>query len=853
MKAIRLKAMLCATAAATGLLAAAPVWAQAAPPQSDAKADAGEIIVTARKRQESLLAVPVIAQVVTQQQLLQTGTVDLKDVTKLAPGLMVGTAVLSIGQQVSLRGVGTSSFDPGIDQSVSLNIDGLPLTQGLAYSSGVFDIAQIEVLEGPQALFFGKSSPGGVISFRTADPTDKFELIGRFGYEAEAHTKRSELIVSGPVSDTLKLRLAGMYSKSDGYYRNLAVVPAALNGLGGVTPKYDRMNASENYQIRGTALWSPSSSFDARLKVNIVHDYAVNPENFQLTSCPDGVAGPFGIPFINPADTCTKDRNGYIVDYNPANFPGILNGGTPFVRTAQQYGTLELNWHLAPDISLTSVTGFYHVQSSSLLNTSQTGLSGPLLAAENPDFHRTDVTEELRLNSDFSTPLNFTAGAFFQDSKVSDHIVLLGNPAINPAFNLPAPFTGLPFQDGLNQFSVRTYSLYGQVRYKITDQLELAAGARWTDETRIQSPILYPSATALGNVAAGHQPPSALTSAYFVPVPTPRIHSSPVTPEVTLTYKPSGDLTIFAAYKRGAKSGSFSIATPQSYSVATNNWLDNSFGDEKVSGFEGGIKGRTADRQIHFSLSGYHYIYKGLQVGAVEPTVGSLPTIRTVNAGEGKVYGLEAQFDYHPAAISGLTLNAAVNWTHARYTLLNNVPCFGGQTVALGCNQQFVASAVPAAGDVVVNGTSGRYFAQDLSGTPFIRAPNWQGNFGFNYELPVGDGMKLILSNTNTYTTKYVTGLGLNSSYTQSGYIKVDLGLTVQGKDNRWELAFIGKNIGARHTTSNCALSNFGNGLLGGENPTGGVGSGVAGVDEQGCYMDSGRELWVRLTLRPFG
>src|SRR5690606_17170414 len=101
------------------------------------------------------------------------------------------------GPQVTIRGVGTSSYDPGVDQSVSLNIDGLSLGQGLAFASGMFDVSQVEVLKGPQSLFYGKSTPGGVISLRTADPTDQLELTGRAGYEFEAREVRGEFILSG--------------------------------------------------------------------------------------------------------------------------------------------------------------------------------------------------------------------------------------------------------------------------------------------------------------------------------------------------------------------------------------------------------------------------------------------------------------------------------------------------------------------------------------------------------------------------------------------------------------------------------------------------------------------------------
>src|SRR5580658_1044941 len=174
--------------------------------------------VIARKREESLLTVPVIETAIPQSKIEALQTVDITDLANIVPGLQFGRNLLSIGTQVSLRGIGSSSYDQGVDSSVALNIDGMEPSSGLAFESGLFDLAQIEVLKGPQALFFGKSTPGGVISLRTADPTDQFEVIGRESYEFESLTNRQEAIFSGPVTDTLKLRLSTMYSTSEGYF-----------------------------------------------------------------------------------------------------------------------------------------------------------------------------------------------------------------------------------------------------------------------------------------------------------------------------------------------------------------------------------------------------------------------------------------------------------------------------------------------------------------------------------------------------------------------------------------------------------------------------------------------------------
>src|SRR5690606_17741141 len=104
------------------------------------EADAGEIIVTARKREESILKVPVIATAIAQERLDRLAVTDFTDLPKLVPGLNMGQGIAGVGTSVSIRGVGTSAPDAGLDQSVSLNVDGMQITHGLAFQSGMFDV-----------------------------------------------------------------------------------------------------------------------------------------------------------------------------------------------------------------------------------------------------------------------------------------------------------------------------------------------------------------------------------------------------------------------------------------------------------------------------------------------------------------------------------------------------------------------------------------------------------------------------------------------------------------------------------------------------------------------------------------
>lgn len=786
-------ALIVSAACLPAMLASQPAFAQ------NSGIGEGDIIVTARKREETLQSVPVVATALAKEQLELFQTSDLKSVATLVPGLALGSSILSVGVQASLRGVGTSSLDPGVDSSVALNIDGMALSQGLAFASGMFDVGQIEVLKGPQSLFFGKSSPGGVISLRTADPTEEQEVIARAGYEAEARERRADLIVSGPVTDTMKLRLAGTMGKQDGYFHNRA---QAIPALGARNPVKRRMTPAKDYKLRATVLWNPADDVDVRLKVNHVYDNTLYAGAAQNVNCPDGTGPVNGRQFID-AD-CRFDRNVPLIDLDPAAFPGIDNNGTQYNRTRQTFGTLEMNSRLTPELTLTSATGYYLVRSRSMINATMSSAGAGLISATNR-FMRRQLTEEIRLTSDFSGPLNFLVGGYIESGRFSDLVTIGGNAKLG---------VGATLQKGRKTVNIQTHSLFGQLIYNFTPELEMTAGVRWTDETRKQYGV---------NLISGTAVPVALG--------VPKINANNFAPEWTLAYRPNEDLTIFAALKQGYKSGSFNVSTPP---VTGER---NEFGDEKVQGGEIGVKSRMMDRRLTVNVAGYYYKFTGLQVGANVQAAGGITQTRTVNAGRARIYGVELETAFRPAAIDGLNLRAAVNWNNAKYTKLLNIPCYGGQKASEGCNLLFSNAA---------NGGTGGFTAQDRSGVGLVRAPKWAINFGFDYEMPVGD-MSLVFASNNQYSSRYVTNLGY--LWHQPSFIKADASLTLKGPEDRWDVALIGKNLNNEITTGNCANSNRQGGLAGGQ-ITGREDRGPAGIDEVGCYADRGRELWARFTLK---
>ncbi len=252
--------------------------------------------------------------------------------------------------------------------------------------------------------------------------------------------------------------------------------------------------------------------------------------------------------------------------------------------------------------------------------------------------------------------------------------------------------------------------------------------------------------------------------------------------------------TSSARWKKGFKSGSFSTATP----VVPGT--DNAFGDEKANGGEVGIKGRVLQGRMQFDTTGFYYNFTGLQVGVIPPPSGGVPVIQTINAATARTYGVDFDVAYLPRFMTGLTLHASVEWDKARYLKFTNAPCWGGQTIAEGCSQEFN----PAVAALIVGPTGqsvptvGAYTAQNLSGTPLIRAPDWDATVGFNL----------------------------------------------------WEVPAIGRDLNDVLTSGQCDSAPFKTGATV-PNPSGFAGRSTLGIDPSSCFVDPGREVWLQVTVRP--
>jgi outer membrane receptor protein involved in Fe transport len=742
--------------AALGVMAAGCgdlAQAQAAPPAGQGAQPAGaleEIVVTARRRNESLLDVPVAVTAITPAAIRNHNVTDLAKLGELAPQVLIGTASTGTGALLTIRGISSSPLDPGLDQSVSVEIDGVQLSRGRIITQTLYDIQQVQVLQGPQALFFGKNSPAGVISIKSSDPTSGFEGYARGGYEFHAHEKFGEGAVSGPITDTLRGRIAMRVSAMDGWIRNNAT-PTPDPLFPGVTmPGANDSTSPKGHDVavRVALQWLPTSDFDALLKVSFDEQKLNGGGAFGQSWCANGKTVPVELGIPDTQGTCALNMSKAVSALPPffaVNYP-YGNNGVPYQDSKNVLTSLVLTKRFE-NVTVTSTTGYYWQDVADSDGYDWSSFT-QVYDAEHERYNL--VTQEVRANTSFSIPVNFTGGIYFE------HFT---RPHFNAPFLLPLginPATG----NWLNNEqtadnSGQTISLFGEARWNILPTLELAAGARWTHETKDMK---------LGNIAVNpvSAVPGLMPAGEFI---SGHYSDHNISPEATLTWHPAPNQTLYAAYKTGFKSGGFSDpATLLDFYTADTL----RFGHETSKGEEIGYKAELLDRQLRLDLTAYRYKYDGLQVSAFNATTITY-TIR--NAASARTEGVQASATW--AAARGLTFNGSLGYNKARFLSFPTAQCYSYQTEAAGC----------------VDGV------QDLTGHPLVRAPKVTFDLGGEYVRDVGADWTVDMAMDGAYTTSYVTEENEDPLSLQPAFWRLNASVKLAPANGRYALSLIGRNL----------------------------------------------------------
>jgi iron complex outermembrane receptor protein len=764
--------LMCTSAIAGLVLGGAPAAAQA--PAGEAVdqivQDAGEIIVTARQRKETLIEAPVAVSAIDAQTLSRFGATDTRDLAKLAPSLTIDRSSSGGGGVIALRGIGTSPSNAGFDQAVSINVDGIQTGRSRIMELGMLDLAQVEVMKGPQALFFGKNSPAGVINITSASPTRTFEGYARVGYEFVGDEALVEGAVSGPLSDAFSARVAVRYRHLDGWLRNNAgqLTSSPFAGPNNLpqAPKTSRPGDEEFIGRVSLAFEPEGSDFSATLKVaGMVRNDDGPSAGQQLVNC-GGYTTPTvvyaGIPTVavDPYGDCKLDRNysnGALPNGYADNWP--IAKQDPYTKTKMLLSSLTANYDFE-NLTLTSVTGYF-ISNSKYFDNYDATLYMAYDAAEQEKFR--SFSQEFRLLSSFDSPVNFMLGAYYQHSK---------HDFFNAALIAPLPVDAATGKyhtwEKPGDTKGNTYSVFGQLIWKIVPELELAGGVRYTHETKDSSIV---------NTYV-HPPLSGTVLAPEGQVFTDKFKDSNYSPEATLSWRPTSDLTTYVAYKTGYKSGGFGISTNLIPATITSDSIR--FKSEKIKGFEGGIKARLMDRALTVTSSIFSYKYSNLQVNSFNA---STTSFIITNAAEARVKGVE--FDFNARANDWLSFNGGIAYNRARF-LDYLSQCWGGQTAALGCN--------------VDNGNG--TFSQQRSGQALARAPEWTATAGFNADIPAGDDFVVGLSGNTRFSDSYFALENGNPAGVQDSFWLFDASVRLKRSDERWEVALIGRNLTNEYYTS---------------------------------------------------
>jgi iron complex outermembrane recepter protein len=575
------------SATALSLLFAAPAFAQGAPattPQTsadEAEAEEDVIIVTASKREATLQDTPISVAVASKQQIEQSQIRDLLDLQTLVPSLKVGQLQSSANTNFIIRGFGNGANNAGIEPSVGVFIDGVYRSRSAAQIGDLPNITRVEVLRGPQSTLFGKNASAGIISIVTSEP--KFD----FGGTVEASYGNYNAIilkgdVTGPLSETIAVSLAGNYNSRDGYGRNLT-----LN---------TKTNDRNRYGVRGQLLFQPNSD----LKIRLIADYDKIDENCcSVVNIFDG-----------PTGGAIRALGGKI--NSNQRFTYDTFGNLDSTTKIDNYGfSGQINYNIADQLALTSISAYRGVK----LETNQDSdfTSADLIGQNLSNTKINTYTQELRIASDYDGIFNFLIGGFYfkEDIKIDSALTfgkdfrgyanLLSRNAAFPtgAYSgleptlralLPGTPAGAFGSQGQGRFenydyNNRSYSIFGQADFEFIDDLTFTAGFNYTDDRKkvatrnVSTDVFSGLDLVLAGVRAGvpatlaanptFNPFLGLRGLQFLPpflnfpnaVENGKTHDKDLSYTLRLAYKFSPRFSTYATYATGFKATSFNLST----------------------------------------------------------------------------------------------------------------------------------------------------------------------------------------------------------------------------------------------------------------------------------------------------
>lgn len=567
------------TAIASAILAASPALQAQLPIE--------ELVITARKRDETYVDVPVTVTVFTAQKIEAAGIENPADFIALTPNVTLVQTQNAGNSFVTARGI---SQNRNTEMSVAVLMDGVLMVNPAQFNQELFDIQQIEVLKGPQGALYGRNAIGGAITITTKEPTDEMEGSVRVGADSGPGWDMSGSL-SGPVgaSDTLKFRASVSAKDTDGFIDN-----TFLN---------EEADPYRDTSARLRLIWDPSDTFraDARFYTSKMETQAFyynirSPLPAPFPGAPESIGhGAGDRNSVNDTSQDVRVNNAGINDRDMSNI------------------SLKLDWDFTGG-TLTSITSFDSLEE---IMTGDAWDFQPIADSALKLFYGNDqnqsqfldvesVSQEIRFTSLSDSPLRWIAGAY---AVATDRFISTGNmvdtgKGVFPVYRQPRG--NFPYDFATNSINPQAtfladdqnnfaWAVFGELAYDVSDATEVAFSLRLDDDTR-ENTTKTPTAF-LPNVAGF---PQGFTG-------QKREKSwDEWQPKLTWRFKPEENMSYYASISRGFRSGGFN-QTGVGPIAAVNGFLGvgDTFDAEVVDTIEAGMKGQFLDGRLRANVSVY--------------------------------------------------------------------------------------------------------------------------------------------------------------------------------------------------------------------------------------------------------
>jgi iron complex outermembrane receptor protein len=800
---------------AIAAMAGGAAMAQTAPvATAGASSAVEEVVVTAERRATSAQATAISMTAVSGQTLVESHVNTIADVQNLAPGLSVTNSGLT--QNVNIRGLGNTAVSPNITTGVAVFRDGLYEPEAILLSEPMYDIADVEVLKGPQGTIIGQNSTGGAMTINSKNPN----FNGINGY-AEAqfgsyNDRKFNGAINLPINDVLAARIALNWENRDSFYKDIGGQIAQGTDNPNVTPgKLAEQNA------RLSVIYKPNDKFQALVKAEF---------NWLDTGGYNAKPLPFSAYYSYGYNGPSQYNN--FRNLGPWQLAYDFTSLTD-IQKADRY-SVEMKYRFDNGISLRSISGIQHMgelynsdTDYSMANAGVAGsvysIAGNSAGGAREQYHNIGpadnyYSEEFDVLSPDTGRLTWLAGVsyFYRNTAVHDRTydgLGIVNPTIgaDPAFaGVSSPFTfSCPTGSACNLYSLSNtdatqllYGVFGQLDYKVLDNLHLVIGARESIDKNTTSGYTVANIDAqLANGRTNYTYTNGIGT-YSKNVPTYK---------VAVNWTPLPGQLVYAFAARGYKEGGI------------NNTVIPDFQPEYVNDYEIGWKGRLFDGSVLTQVGAYYMQYQGMQQQVVATQTGGN---YVANLGNSTIDGVEASFQAH---LDNFKWDAGLAYNQSSLGSVSAVGTWllagNGSTLLKACSGAQLNQVAPGASSTAIGCTNYTNAIVSLSGEQNPYSPTLQFNTSAAYDFEVLGGL-LTPRISYSYTgkqwasifQKIPTGINPNAGLDRNGNALpypnyalparglVDLSLTYHTKE--WTVEVFGKNVGNTYYLAGIAGNN---------------------------------------------